>query len=184
GHQLHALEASSFQMPQKVPPALGVFLHTFTDSEDFAVPILAHAHGYQHGNVLHFAAPTALEPDPIEKHVHMLPLQGTIAPSLDLTVNFLVQFADGTGTDTRAPQRFGDVFYPADADACQVHLDERLFHGAFAPSVPFDNLGLERQRSQPRHLERDLAGLRAQLPLVVPGPGVEPFRGPFVTLRP
>ena len=88
------------------------------------------------------------------------------------------------GDDPRPPQRLGDIFHPADAHSGEVHLHQRLLHGRLSPSVTLDDLRLKRQAPQPRDLERHLARLRLQLPLVRAGPRVDAIGRSFVALGP
>ena len=91
-------------------------------------------------------------------------LQGTVPPVLDVDVGFLVQFADGGGRDLAAPQRLGDVLYPAHGDARQIHLDEGLLHAALPAAIPLDDGSLEGYALEPRYMERDVTrsgGLRS-----------------------
>ena len=59
----------------------------------------------------------------------------------------IVELADRTGRYPCAPQRFGNIFHPTNAHACQIHLHERLFHRRLTLVITLDNLGLERQQS-------------------------------------
>jgi site-specific DNA recombinase len=171
-HQPHAAKAARLQVPQERPPALGVLLAALRHPRDLAVPVAADPDRHQHRHVLDLAAPGALQPDAVEVDVGVLPLDGAVAPRLDLAVDLLVQLADGAGRDLGPPQRLGDVLHPAHAHAGQVHLDQRLLDARLPPPVALDDLRLERQLAQARHRQRHLAGLGLELALVAAGPRV------------
>jgi site-specific DNA recombinase len=96
-HQPHAAQAARLEVPQERPPALRVLLAALGHAQDLPVPVGAHPDGHQHRHVLDLAAPGALQPDAVEVEVGVLPLDGAVAPRLDLAVHLLVQLADGAG---------------------------------------------------------------------------------------
>jgi hypothetical protein len=148
------------------------------------IPSATPADRHQDGDVLHFAAPGALQPNPVQRDVGELALDRPVPPRLDSLVQLLIQLTDRAGGDARPPQRLGNIFHPADAHSGEVHLHQRLFHGRLSPSVTLDDLRLKRQAPQPRDLERHLARLRLQLPLVRAGPRIDAIGRSFVTLGP
>jgi len=82
-------------------------------------------------------------------------------------IGFLVQLADGGGRDLAAPKSFGDVLHAAYGDARQVHLDERLLHAALPAAIPLDDGRLEGHTLEPGHMERDVAGGRGKITVIV-----------------
>ena len=74
---------------------------------------------------------------------------------------------DGGGRDLAAPQCLGDVLHTAHGDACQIHLNERLLHAALPAAIPLDDGGLEGHALEPRHVERDVAGGRGKVAVIV-----------------
>ena len=114
----------------------------------------------------------------------MFALDGPVPPGVDVGVDLLVQLAHGAGADPCAPQRLRDVLHPTDRHARQVHLDHRLLDARFPSLVTLDDLGLEGQAPQSRHLQHHLAGLRCQFSIVVSGSGVQPLGASLVSLRP
>jgi hypothetical protein len=71
--QPHPGQAARFQVPQEVPPALGVLLGAFADAQDLAMPLGVDADGHQHGDGADLAAPAPLQPDAVEVDVGILP---------------------------------------------------------------------------------------------------------------
>lgn len=65
------------------------------------------------------------------------------------------------------PQRLGDVLYPAHGDARQVHLNEVFLHAALPTMVPLDDGGLEGYALKAGHVERDVAGGRGEVPVIM-----------------
>ena len=55
----------------------------------------------------------------------------------------------------------------AQANACQVHLNKGFLHAAFPAAIPLDDGSLEGHALEPRHVERDVAGGRGEIPVVV-----------------
>jgi hypothetical protein len=111
----------------------------------------------------------------------MLALDPPVPPGLDLGVDLLVQVRHRARADTGAPQRLGDILDPADRNARQVHLNQRLLDRALAPTVTLDDGRLEGQAPKLRNLEVYFARYCVQRPLVAAGPGVPPALGAFVT---
>ena len=70
--------------------------------------------------------------------------------------------------DLAAPQCLGDVLHTAHGDARQVHLDEGLLHAALPAAIPLDDGGLEGHALEPGHVERDVAGGRGEVAVIVP----------------
>ena len=66
-----------------------------------------------------------------------------------------------------APQCLRDVLHPAHGNACQVHLDEGLRHAALPAVIPLDDGGLEGHALEPGHMERDVAGSRGEVAVIV-----------------
>jgi len=61
----------------------------------------------------------------------------------------------------------GNVLHPAHGNACQVHLDEGLLHAALPTAVALDDGGLEGYTLEPGDVERNVAGGRGKVPVVV-----------------
>ena len=87
------------------------------------MPVQADADSYQNSNVLDLPAPASFEPDPIEKHIDHLLLDGPNSPLLDSLVDLLVEFTDGTATNPRAPKSFCNVLYTTNGNTGQIHFD-------------------------------------------------------------
>ena len=112
--------------------AFFVFLHFFGSADDFAVTVLVDRNSSKDGYVLELAAPAALEIDAIDKDIRILvSWKWTVAPSLDVSIRFLVEVADGTRQNSGSPERFGDILNTAHGNASQVHFDERFLDTAF-----------------------------------------------------
>jgi site-specific DNA recombinase len=109
--QPHPLQPAPLQVAQERPPALGVLLGAFHHPQHAAEAVPAHPDRHQHRHVLDLADPAALQPDAVQVDVGVLPLDGPLAPLVDLGVNSLVQLADGAGADAGAPQGLGDVLH-------------------------------------------------------------------------
>ena len=73
----------------------------------------------------------------------------------------------GSGRNLAAPQGLGDVLHTAHGNACQVHLDESLLHAALPAAIPLDDGSLEGYALEPRHVERNVAGGRGEIPVIV-----------------
>src|SRR5271169_4106168 len=129
------------------------------------------------------AGPTALEYDAVEINVGVLTVDRSITPSLDRSVDLLVQLRYRRWRHSRAPQGFGDVLDPANRDAGQIHLDQGLLDRALPPPVTLDDRRLERLRPKLGYPQLDLAGLGLQLALVVTGPPIATGLAALVTLR-
>ena len=84
-----------------------------------------------------------------------------------MDIGFLVQLADGSGRNLAAPQGLGDVLHTAHGNACQIHLDEGLLHAALPAAIPFDDGSLEGHTLESRHVERDVAGGRGEVAVIV-----------------
>ena len=84
-----------------------------------------------------------------------------------MDVGFLVQLADGSGRDLAAPQCLRDVLHTAHGNARQVHLDEGLLHAALPAAIPLDDGSLEGHALEPGDVERDVAGGRGKVSVVV-----------------
>src|SRR5262249_3343219 len=171
-HQPHALEAPLLEVAEELPPGRGIFLAAFHHAQDLAVAVAVDADGHQDGHVADLPAPRPLQPNAIQKDVGMLALDRPVAPFGDAAVDLLVQFADRARAHARAPQGLGDVLDAAHGHAGQVHLDQGLLDAGLAPLIALDDLGLERQRPQPGHVQFDLAGLGLQLARVTAAPRV------------
>jgi site-specific DNA recombinase len=180
GHEADAPQAPRPELPQGGQPAGRVLLAPLHDPEHLPVPVGVDAHGHQDGDVADLAAPRPLQPDAVEEDVGVLALQGPVAPRLDAGVDLLVQLADGARGHFRAPQGLRDILDAAHGDAGQVHLDQRLLDGGLAAAVALDDLRLEGERAQPRHLQLDLAGLGVERAGVAAGAGVEAVGGALV----
>ena len=70
------------------------------------------------------------------------------------------------GETLPVPQDFGDVLHTAHGDARQVHLNEGLLHAALPAAIPLDDARLEGHALAPRHMERDIAGGRGEIPVI------------------
>ena len=51
--------------------------------------------------------------------------------------------------------------------ACQVHLDEGLLHAALPAAIPLDDGRLEGYALEPGHMERDVAGGRGEVAVIL-----------------
>ena len=86
-HQLHAGQASVHQVPQKRRSTSLVVLGTITNAQYFAVSFGIHRAGHQLRGVANSTCPSPLHHNPIQVQVWMRPINGTIAPLLDLRIN-------------------------------------------------------------------------------------------------
>lgn len=83
-----------------------------------------------------------------------------VAPSLDVSIRFLVEVADGTRRYSGSPECLGDILNTAYGNASQVHFDESFFDAALAASVALDDGCFEGDTFQFRYFQRDIAGSR------------------------
>ena len=170
------------QVPEEFHPTFLVFLHALTNSDNFPVSVGVHADRHQEGDLAHLATPGPFQPDAVQVQVGVRPLDRLVSPGLNLPVHLLVQLANRRGGDAGAPQGFRDVLHPTDADPGQVHLDQGFLNTRFPALVPFNDLGLKRQRPQTGHLQGDLASLGLQLAVVTARASVHASRAPLVPL--
>ena len=84
-----------------------------------------------------------------------------------MDIRFLVQFADGGGRDLAAPKGLGNILHTPDGYACQVHLDESLFHAAFPTAIPLNDSGLKGNPLKLGHLEGDIPRSGGEIAVVV-----------------
>lgn len=84
-----------------------------------------------------------------------------------MDIRFLGQLTDAGGRYFAAPQRFCNVLYTLDRYAHQVHLNESLFHAAFAATVPLNDGGLKGNLLELGHLERDTSRRGSEVTVVV-----------------
>ena len=77
--------------------------------------------------------------------------------------------ADGALTPiyAAAPQCLCDVLHTAHGDACQKHLDKGFLHAALPAAIPLDDGGLKGHTLETRHVERDVAGSRGEVAVIV-----------------
>ena len=73
-----------------------------------------------------------------------------------------------------------NVLHASDGCACQVHLNESLFHIAFPATIPLNNSGLKRKPFEFGLLEDDLPGSGRQVASVVVTAVVLPLLIAFV----
>lgn len=168
----YPLQTPFFQMAQEIGPSGLVFLDAFDDSQNLAVAMLIDSDRHKDGHVGHLTGPAALEYDPVEIHIPKALLDPLVSPSFNGLVNLLVEITDGSRTDLRAPERFGDILHPTNADTCQVHLDQGLFHRTFPATISFDDGGLEGLSPELGDVERNLTRSGVDLSLVMACPGV------------
>ena len=62
----------------------------------------------------------------------------------------------------------GTVLHTAHGNTCQIHFDERFLYTALPAAIPLDDGSLEGRALEPRHMERDVAGSRAKVAVIVP----------------
>ena len=166
--ELHAIQAASAEPLEEADPAGLVLFHAPGSAQNLTKTVLIHGNCHQNSNIFVLSAPVAAQVDAVHVDVWIVPaLQRAVAPVLDVNVGFLVQLADGGRRNLAAPQRLGDVLYPAHGDACQVHLDEGLLHAALPAAIPLDDGRLEGHALEPRHVERDVAGGRGEAVIIV-----------------
>src|SRR5699024_7673448 len=123
---------------------------------------------YQNGYVFKLSARVAAQIDPIHIDIRITPtLQRTISPIFNVDICFLVQLTDGGGRDFAAPQGLGNVFYTADRYACQVHLNEGLFHTTLTTAVPLNNSSFKGDSLELGHLEGDISRGGCEVAVVV-----------------
>ena len=84
-----------------------------------------------------------------------------------MDISFLVQLTDRRGRDLTAPQGFSDVLHATHRYTCQVHLDKRFFYTALSAAIPLDDGSLKGYALEPRHMERDVAGGRGEVAVIV-----------------
>jgi len=70
---------------------------------------MAHPDGHEDRDVLDLAAPGPLQPQAVQEHVRVLPLDRPVPPRLDPPVNLLIEVANGRGTHARPPQGLFDA---------------------------------------------------------------------------
>ena len=170
------------QVPEKFHPTLLVLLHALANFHNFPVSVGVHADRHQQNDLAHLATPGPFQPNAVQVQVGVGLLDRLVSPGLNLRVHLLVQLADRRGGDVGAPQGFRDVLHPTDADTGQVHLDQGLLNTGFPALVPFNDLGLKRQRPQAGYLQGDLASLGLQLPAITARSSVHASRAPLVPL--
>ena len=167
-NELHAVQAASAEPLEKADPTGLVLLHPIGGSQNLTETVLIHGDCYQNRHIFVLSAPVAAQVDAVHVDVWIAPaLQRTVPPILDVNVGFLVQLADGGGRNLAVPQRLRDVLQPAYRDACQVHLDEGLLHAALPAAIPLDDGRLEGYALEPGHMERDVAGGRGEVAVIV-----------------
>lgn len=130
------------------------------------------------------AGPGPLHDDPVEIDVRMLAFDRRIPPFVDPPVDLLIELAHGRWRDPGAPQRLGDVLHAPHGHAGEIHLHEGLLDRAFPAAVALDDGRIEGLLAELRDLEGDLARLRMELALVMPGAVILAIIGPGVAVRP
>ena len=112
--ELHAIQAASAEPLEEADPAGLVLLHALGSAKNLTETVLIHGDRHQNRHIFVLSAPVAAQIDAVHIDIRIAPaLQGTVPPILNVNVGFLVQLADGGGRNLAAPQRLGDVLYPA-----------------------------------------------------------------------
>src|SRR5262249_8749506 len=162
-----ALEATVLEMAEEALPACLVLLRSLGNAQDVTIPVAVHTDRDQDRHVTDLAAPAALERDAVHVDVAVFLLDRSLPPLLDPGVDLLIELADRAGTDLGAPQRFGDVLDATHGGARQVHPDQPLPDGGFAPPVALDDRRLEGQLPELWNLQGHRARLGLERALVV-----------------
>lgn len=124
--QTDTLKTSAFQIAEKFAPAFLILPTAFRDAENFPIAFPVHSDNHQNRNRLDFPSPGPLEPDTVYKNIRIFLFQRAITPALHTLEYLLIQVADGTRTDTAAPERLGNILNLADGYAGQIHFHKRF----------------------------------------------------------
>ena len=166
--ELYTVQAASTEPLEEADPTGLVLFHALGGTQNLTKTILIHGNCHQNCHIFVLSAPVAAQVDTVHVDIRIAPApQRAVAPVLDVNVGFLVQLADGGGRDLAAPQCLGDVLHTAHGDTCQIHLNESFLHTAFPAAIPLDDGRLEGHALEPGHMERDVAGGRGKVPVVV-----------------
>lgn len=161
GEHAHLAHAARLQPREEPPPAL-------RGAYRLSVLVVVHADGDHRRYVLVSPAPAALKVYPVDVDVDVGPLERAVAPLLDRRERPLVQVRGGGGRDAGAPEHLAHFLDPPGGHARQVHLNHGLLDARLAAPVALDDRRGEPHPLELGHAQRDLAGLRRELPLVVP----------------
>lgn len=110
--QLHPMQSSILEAAQEAKPPLLVLLCPFRHSQNLPVSVRTYPNGNKDRYHADLARPASLQTDPVKIHVGKRNFYPTAAPFLDIDVRFLVQLADRTSGNFRAPQGFGNILHP------------------------------------------------------------------------
>ena len=166
--ELYAIQAAPTEPLEEADPAGLVLFHAFGGTQNLTKTILIYGNCHQNSHIFVLSASVAAQVDAVHVDIRIpSALQRAVAPVLDVDVGVLVQLADGGRRDLAAPQRLGDVLHTAHRNACQVHLDEGFLHAALPAAIPLDDGSFERYSLEPRHMERNVAGGRGKVAVIV-----------------
>ena len=167
-HQFNPIQATATQPLKEVDPAGFVLFHALGSTKNLSVPVFIDRNRHKNSYIFKLSAPVTAQVDPIHIDIRIAStLQRAVPPILDVDICFLVQLADGGGRDLAAPESLGDVLHTPDGYACQVHLNESLFHTALPAPIPLDNGGLKGNSLELGHLEGDISRSGGEVAVVV-----------------
>ena len=176
-------QAARPQPGEEPPPALRGLREALGRAYDLAVAVVVDTYRHHHGHLLVGASPAALEVDPVHVDVGVRPLEGPVPPRLHGLERLLVEVGDGGGRDARPPEDLGDVLDAPGRDAGEVHLYHGLLDAGLPAPVTLDDRRREAHPLELWHADRDLAGRRRELALVMAGAVRLAVGGPLVALR-
>ena len=94
-NEFDTFKSASPEPLKEVFPAIFILFHSFGSTQNLAVSVLVDGNGHQNGNVFVLTSPIPAQIDPVHVDIRIVPLQGTVAPLLNMDVRLLVEFADG-----------------------------------------------------------------------------------------
>ena len=120
-NEFHAIQTTATQPPEEADLSGLVLFHALSGTQNLTVSIH-----------IDIRIPPAL--------------QRSVTPILNVDIRLLVQLTDdGRGRHFTSPQSLSNVFHMSNRYACQVHLNEILFHAAFSAVIPLNDDCFERE---------------------------------------
>jgi len=95
--------------------------------------------------------PSSFKNDPVKINIDMSAFYGSVPPTFNRMIYFLVQAADCSGADPCTPKGLSDIFYPANRYACQIHFYKSFFYADLSSSVTLDNGTVKRNSTKLRN---------------------------------